>query len=42
MLAYRMVYSQQRLGRIQSIVDRYQLARVAEAYDDLEHGRLTR
>ncbi|MGY2735082.1 NAD(P)-dependent alcohol dehydrogenase [Sphingomonas sp. UYP23] len=30
-----------RLGRIESIVDRYPLARVADAYDDLEHGRLT-
>ncbi|MEG9433579.1 NAD(P)-dependent alcohol dehydrogenase [Terriglobus sp. ADX1] len=29
-----------RLGRIESIVDRYPLSRVAEAYDDLEHGRL--
>jgi propanol-preferring alcohol dehydrogenase len=29
-----------RLGRIQSIVDRYPLMRVAEAYDDLNHGKL--
>jgi propanol-preferring alcohol dehydrogenase len=29
-----------RLGRVQSLVDRYPLSRVADAYDDLEAGKL--
>jgi len=28
------------LGRIKSLVDRYPLSAVKQAYDDFEHGRL--